>query len=179
VRDGDDVNANEVEGSMDGDEATVIGSDVERLRDELAASQEQYLRTLAEFDNYRKRVERDRDEIGSAGKRDIIMGLLDVVDNFERAVGTAPEAASAKPGGWSAGVLAIYRQLKRLLERHGVTSFESIGEKFDPERHEAIGAQPSDTVPEGFVLDEAHDGYLWNGKLLRPAKVVVSSGPKD
>jgi molecular chaperone GrpE len=137
---------------------------------------ELYLRTLADFDNYRKRVERDRAEIGAAGKRDLLLAIVDVVDNFELAVDSAADL-DGDCGGLAAGVAAIYRQVRRLLETNGVERFESVGERFDPERHEALGLIPSADVPADAVVEEARSGYTWNGKLLRPARVFVSTGP--
>jgi molecular chaperone GrpE len=134
--------------------------------------QDLYLRTLAEFDNFRKRTERDRRELGEAGKRDLLLALLDVVDNFERASAAAPPT-SEEAAAVVAGYDAIYRQLQRLLESHGVHRFESLGEPFDPERHEAIATVPASGEEDGRVVDESRAGYLWNNRLLRPARVVI------
>lgn len=144
-------------------------------REAQAEYKDLYLRTLADFDNYRKRVERERDDIGAAGKRDLLLGIVDVIDNFERALDSAADI-DGECGGIAAGVTAIYRQMRRLLESNGVEPFESVGEPFDPERHEAVGVTPSDSVPEDYVVSEIRSGYTWNGRLLRPAKVFVSSG---
>lgn len=134
-----------------------------------------YARTLADFDNYRKRTERDREEIAAAGKRDLLLAVVDVVDNFERAVSSA--AGTDESGSYAAGVLAIYRQLRKLLDSYGVERMESVGEHFDPEIHEAVGLVASDDVAEDDVVGEARPGYRWHGKLLRPARVFVSTGP--
>ena len=147
--------------------------DTEQLRTELQEARDSYIRTLADFDNYRKRVERERDEIGSAGKRELLLGLIEIADNFERALGAAGVAAG-DCSGLEAGVLAIYRQIQRLLEKNGVTRFESVGEPFDPERHEAAGLERGHEAAEGEIIRELRSGYLWNGKLLRPARVIVA-----
>ncbi len=147
----------------------------EQGREAQAEYKDLYLRTLADFDNYRKRVERERDDIGAAGKRDLLLGIVDVVDNFERALDSAADL-DGECGGIAAGVTAIYRQMRRLLESNGVEPYESVGERFDPELHEAVGVTPSDSVPEDHVVSEIRGGYGWNGRLLRPAKVFVSSG---
>ncbi len=136
-----------------------------------------YLRTLADFDNYRKRIERERDDIGAAGRRDLLLELVDVMDNFERAVDVVSDGSADR--ALAAGVVAIYRQLRRLLESNSVQPFESVGHRFDPEAHEAVGVIASDTVPEGSVADELRPGYTYRGKLLRPARVVVSTGPAE
>src|SRR5262245_45367793 len=90
-----------------------------------------YLRTLADFDNYRKRIDRERSEIGSAGKRDLLLALLDVMDNFELALASAAGGES-EDTAIAAGVGAIYRQMRRLLESNSVVPFETTGHLFDP-----------------------------------------------
>lgn len=147
----------------------------EQVRDDQAEYKDLYLRTLADFDNYRKRVERERDDIGAAGKRDLLLGIVDVVDNLERALDSAADV-DGDCVGIAAGVTAIYRQMRRLLESNGVEQYESVGEPFDPERHEAVAVTPSDSIAEDHVVSEIRSGYTWNGRLLRPAKVFVSSG---
>jgi molecular chaperone GrpE len=151
----------------------MVGGDVgDEASDPAQQAQERYLRTLADFDNYRKRVERDRSASARAANRDLLLGLLDVVDSFERGVAAAVGSDESDP--LAAGFLAIYRQLQRLLEGQGVQAFESVGEPFDPERHEAVGVVESADVTEGHVANELARGYLWNGALLRPARVQVA-----
>lgn len=161
---------------MDRGEPTTLDGH-EQEREDAPDFQDLYLRTRADFDNYRKRIERERSEIGAAGRRELLVSILDVIDNFERAAAAAPVGDECE--SVVAGYVAIYRQLQRILETNGVTRFESAGERFDPDRHEAIGAHPSDSVPEDHVLEEFRSGYEWNGKLLRPARVVVSTGAPE
>jgi molecular chaperone GrpE len=145
-------------------------SEVERLREELRREQEMHVRSLADFDNYRRRVERDREVQARRGKRDIILSLLDIVDNFDRAlkhVGDSPPAVSQ-------GLEALYRKLQTVLEAQGVTSFPTLGQPFDPKMHEAIGSVESAEYESGTVADEVQRGYLWGGELLRPARVLVA-----
>lgn len=147
----------------------LLEQEVERLREELEAERERGLRTLAEFDNYRRRVRQERAHADLAGLRDILLGLLDVMDDFERAlehVGETPDAVAD-------GLRLIHQRLGRVLESHGVTHFESIGERFDPELHEAMSMVDSDEYGSGMVSEENRRGYLWNGELLRPARVAV------
>src|SRR5882724_937522 len=109
--------------------------ELERLRDEVRREHEMYLRALADFDNYRRRVERDRASATESGKRALLLSMLDVVDNFERAL----EHLSGAPELTVEGLEALNRKLAATLESHGVTSFRSLGEPFDPARHEAVG----------------------------------------
>jgi molecular chaperone GrpE len=141
-----------------------------RLKEELRRDHEIYLRNLADFDNYRRRVERERASVAQAGKREMALSLLDVLDDFERALEHIDEA----PASVSAGLSAIYRRLAGLLESQGVIPFESVGRPFDPALHEAVGSVESDEQESGVVLDELRRGYRWGEELLRPARVRVA-----
>jgi molecular chaperone GrpE len=145
-------------------------AEVQRLKEELRREHDTLLRTLADFDNYRRRVERDRAGAARSGKRDVILSLLEVLDGFDRAlrhIGDAPSAMAQ-------GVQAIHRNLLGVLERHGVTRFDSLGEPFDPRFHDAIGTVDSDEVESGTVADELQRGYRWGDEVLRPARVRVA-----
>ena len=141
-----------------------------RLKEELRREHEIYLRNVADFDNYRRRVERERASVAQAGKREMVLSLLDVLDDFERALEHIDEA----PDSVSAGLVAIHRRLAGLLEAQGVTPFESVGQRFDPALHEAVGSVESDEQESGAVLDEVSRGYRWGEELLRPARVRVA-----
>ena len=141
-----------------------------RLRDELEAERERGLRTLAEFDNYRRRVRRESAVAELAGKREILVELLNVMDDFGRALGHIGEAGDAVGDG----LLLIHQRLGRLLKSHGVTSFPSKGQPFDPTLHEAVGVVEAGEHESGTVSEEERPGYLWHGELLRPARVIVA-----
>jgi molecular chaperone GrpE len=145
-------------------------SETKQLQEELRRERDMRLRALADFDNYRKRIERERAGAAQSGKRDIVLKLLDLADNFDRAFQHAGEA----PGSWVEGLQSIQRKLLALLEAQGVTSFESLGEPFDPERHEAIGTVESDRHEPGSVAEEVQRGYRWGDTVLRPARVRVA-----
>jgi molecular chaperone GrpE len=159
--------------SAEDDNADETGEDIdetEALKEDLQRAQEAYLRTKADFDNYRKRVERDRAAAIKAGKTDLVLQLLDVIDNFERALKHVDGASSAV----NRGIKAIHRQLLRVLEAQGITSFNSLHEKFDPALHEAVGSVDSKRYPADTVVEEISRGYRWGSELLRPAKVVIA-----
>jgi len=152
-----------------GDEA----AEITRLKEELRREHDMYLRALADFDNYRKRVERERSTADRSGKREVLRSLLDVLDNFDRAfshIGNAPSSVSQ-------GVQLLRRQILALLEAQGVLPLKSLGETFNPELHEAIGTVESEEVEPGAVADEVQRGYCWGDEVLRPARVRVASGP--
>jgi molecular chaperone GrpE len=156
--------------------------DIRRLREALEAKtllaeehRDRYLRAAAEFDNARKRAARERDEYTRYANESLLRELLPVLDNFERALQSARNETTA--AAVTAGVELIQRELLRVLEKFGVTSFTSVGQPFDPERHEAIARVPAQGQPEGTVVDETARGYLLNGRVLRPAMVTVASSP--
>lgn len=145
-------------------------SETERLKEELRREHEMYLRALADFDNYRRRVEREHTSAARRGKRDLIVSLLDVIDNFDRAL----EHIGDAPSSVSNGVRAIHRKLLGLLEAQGITPLQSLGETFNPELHEAIGSVETDQYESGTVADEVRRGYRWGDEILRPAHVRVA-----
>lgn len=146
-------------------------AEIERLKEDLQREHEIYLRALADFDNYRRRVERERASAARKGKRDIVLSLLEVMDNFDRAF----EHAGDAPQSLSEGLRAIHRMMLALLEAQGVTRFESVGQTFNPELHEAIGMVEGSDRQSGLIIDELQRGYRWGNEVLRPARVRVAA----
>ncbi|HXG91556.1 MAG TPA: nucleotide exchange factor GrpE [Blastocatellia bacterium] len=151
--------------------AATAEAEIERLKEELRQEHEMYLRALADFDNFRRRVERERAAAARIGKRELVMSLLEVVDNFDRAF----EHASEAPKSLSEGLKAIHRMLLALLEAQGVTRFESVGQRFNPQLHEAVGMVENSNSEPGLVIDELQRGYRWGDEVLRPARVRVAA----
>ena len=148
---------------------------IEELTEELSKKEELYLRTLADFDNYRRRVERDKERVNAERERAILLELLEAIDNFGRALSSSSESSESSDGeNIEDGVQLIYNQLLRILERHGVTPYESVGEKFNPELHEAILAISTDKYPSGTITAEMQKGYKIGDEVLRVAKVQVA-----
>lgn len=139
-------------------------------RDEL---KDALLRSRAEFDNYRKRVARDMEQLRKTAAQDLLRDLLPVVDNLERALAHAPD----KDNPVVKGVEMVMKQFADLLSGRGVEPIPGVGEKFDPQHHEALAHQPSEEHPEGAVMLEYERGYRIGEQVLRPSRVVVSSGP--
>lgn len=143
----------------------------------LAAERDEYLdhlrRLQAEFDNYRKRVQRDSEELRLRAAEAVVESLLPVIDNMARALDAA---ARHEEGQLIAGLELVAGQLRGTLEGHGLDEVEvDAGTPFDPNVHEAVLTQPSDEYDEGTVLQVLERGYLLHGRLLRPARVIVSS----
>ena len=145
-------------------------NEVIELKEQLQAEQEKHLRTLADFVNYRRRTERKYADAAEVGKHELILALLEVMDNFELALRHLQDATEPI----SSGVQAIYRQFLVLLEKHSVIPFDSLGEHFDPDSHEAIAVVESERYESGAVIEELRRGYRWGGTLLRPAQVFVA-----
>jgi molecular chaperone GrpE len=152
--------------TMTGDEP----SEIERLKEEVRREHDMYLRALADYDNYRRRIERERATAARSGKREIILQLLEVLDGFDRALQHVDDA----PSSVSEGLQLLHRKLLGLLEAQGVTPLQSLGETFNPELHDAIGTVKSEDVEPGTVADEVQRGYRWGDDLLRPARVRVA-----
>ena len=132
------------------------------------------LRLQADFDNYKKRQLRDRQDWIASANADILKELLPVVDNFER--GLASASAQGEEKAILDGFSLISGQLKGVLAKAGVAEIPTEGQPFDPSLHEALTTMPSADVPEGHIVTAPRKGYTLNGKLLRAAQVVVSSG---
>ena len=133
---------------------------------------EMYARTMADFDNYRKRMARDREELFKSAAGDVLKDILPTVDDLARAL----DEAAGKEDPFVKGVQLVYDKLVKMLADHGATPIDSLGEPLDTNFHEAIATLPSPDVPEGHVMNEVTRGWLLNGKVLRAAKVVVSAG---
>jgi molecular chaperone GrpE len=145
-------------------------AELTRLKAELGREHDMYLRALADFDNYRTRVDRERAKAGDTGKRELVLPLLEVVDGFDRALAHATKV----PAGILEGFQAIHRNLLDLLQGQGVTPVISLGQPFDPAIHEAIGTVEGSDYPTGSVAGEVRRGYRFHNELLRPARVRVA-----
>lgn len=144
---------------------------LEELRAALHEKEALCAKTLAEFDNYRKRIAKDGTAEAKALIRELLLDLVAVQDSFDRAFQS--EALKAEPQVYQ-GMRSVQRQIHQLLEQRGVVTFESVGQAFNPSLHEAVDTEPSHKYPEATVSREIEKGYLWEGKVLRAAKVVVA-----
>jgi molecular chaperone GrpE len=144
---------------------------LEELRREKEALQDRLLRTAAEFDNYRKRVDRERRDLADYTAADVVSEMLPIVDNLERALAAATEADPLRKG-----VELIYKQMLDLLRKRGVKAIEALGADFDPNFHQAVIHEPTSEHREGEVIEELQRGYLLGDRLLRPAMVKVAKG---
>ena len=143
--------------------------------DELAVMKDRYARLLADFDNYRKRQLREREDLIKRANEDLLGDLLPVIDNMELALAKSPDPDAP----FVVGVKLVYDQFLALLDRCGMTPLDTKGEPFDPTYHEALSQMSSDTVPANTIIEQFRRGWLLAGRLMRPAQVIVSSGAPE
>lgn len=157
----------------DGDAPDTPGTadPVEALQREKDALQDRLLRTAAEFDNYRKRMERERRDLSEYAAADVLKDLLPIVDNLERAL-QAP--ATPETDAFRKGIELIHKQMLELLRKRGATPIAALGADFDPNFHQAVIHEASDSHREGEVMEELQRGYLLGERLLRPSMVKVA-----
>jgi molecular chaperone GrpE len=162
------------ESSAEGNGGTAAATEpdaVEALRREKDALQDRLLRTAAEFDNYRKRVDRERRELSEYAGADILTDLLPILDDLDRAL-QAPAGGDAD--AYRRGVELIQKQMADLLRKRGAKPIEAVGTQFDPRYHEAVMNEVSADHREGEVMAELRRGYTLGDRLLRPAVVKVA-----
>ncbi len=175
-----DENGSSPSGSSEGSETKTTGrakgkkkdKELEKLRKEVEFWKDKAQRTAAEFDNYRKRKEKETAESWKLATEDIVKKLLPVIDDFERSLDAANTNDNYE--ALKQGVELIYQSLKRLLEAEGVHEMDAQGQEFNPEYHEALMQMEKEGTPENIVLDVHQKGYILGEKIIRPAKVVVS-----
>jgi len=153
-----------------------VEQDLDALLGEAQKERDEYLelakRTKADFENFRKRVAADVQAAEARGKVSVTREVIDAVDNLERAL----EAADGENGeGLASGVEMVLGGLRETLKRHGVEAVDPKGEKFDPNRHEALSTMPVEGTESGVVVEVMQKGYLLGEQLIRPARVVVSA----
>jgi molecular chaperone GrpE len=153
----------------DGDDSMAsLQADIDRFRDLAARSQ-------ADFENYKKRCAREKEDGIKYANKSLLEKLVPIVDNFELGLDAARGEGEKSP--IYSGMSLILKQLKDFLADNGLQPIEAVGQKFDPNLHEAIANEPGD-VPEGIVTRQTRRGYRFKDRLLRPSSVVVSCGPK-
>jgi molecular chaperone GrpE len=160
------------------DPVAALQARIDTLAAEKAALYDKLLRRQAEFENYRKRVERERGELYQHGRDDVLLQFLPVVDNFERALSSL-ETSEGDAEALRHGVELIHKQFKDALAKFGLEPVEAVGQTFDPHIHEAVTTEATDKHKENTVIQEFQRGYKIGDRLLRPAKVKVASSPEE
>lgn len=169
---------NETQAAVEGTPETTeqVAAESEALKRQLEEAQAQasefkdsWMRSQAEFQNYKKRIERDNEAMYAGMKGDIIKKVLPVLDDLERALQNLPS-----DDAWAEGIGLVVRKFQNILEMEGVKKIEAKGAAFDPNFHEAISHEPADGVQSGFVIEVVQNGYLLGERVIRPALVRVA-----
>jgi molecular chaperone GrpE len=147
-------------------------AELDALRRQAEEAQERYLRTQADFDNFRRRSRVEKEDFAKYASSKLVEQLLPVLDNFERAVAASKDSKDLD--SLLKGIDMIQRQLGQTLEQEGLKAMEAVGEAFNPEFHQAVMQVESDEHEEGIVVEELQKGYVFKDKVLRPAMVKVS-----
>lgn len=156
-------------------EAAKLADDLAKAQGELLKAKEAYLRSVAEFDNYRRRCNEEKPKLANYAKGDLAKDLFPILDNFKLGL-EAAEKQHPDDKSFTEGFAMIAAQLKSALSRHNIVELNPVGQPFDPNEHESLTSQPSEDVPEDHVLFVHRVGYKIGDRLLRPASVVISSG---
>ena len=162
-----------VENDEEKDPATVLKNKLEDATKEAKESYERFLRVSAEFENYKKRINRETEEFKKYANEAFVKELLPVVDNLERALASSNENTDCGKGILE-GVNITLNEILKVFEKFGVTPFDSINKSFDPGFHQAVMQEETEDKDENIVLKELQKGYLIHNRLLRPAMVIVS-----
>lgn len=152
------------------------GSELDKARREASEMKSRYLRSVADMENFRKRVAREKQDTIRSAAANVVENLLPVLDNMKLGLQAAENHPEAKDV--TEGFKMVDTQLRKILGEEGLEEIKPDGEKFDPNTHECLSHQPSQEVPEDHVIETVRSGYRLNDRLLRPANVVVSSGPE-
>lgn len=158
------------------DAAAELATQLEAAKAEAAANYDKFVRTAADLENFRRRTMREKDELRTTATGRVLEDIFPVLDTLALAISAAKQP-NAELKGLVGGVEMVLNQLKTALANHGLKEINPLGQAFDPHQHEAISHQPSKDVKEEHVMNVVRTGYMLNGRLLRPASVVVSSGP--
>jgi molecular chaperone GrpE len=153
-------------------EAEVLREQLADALQEVAEAKQGWQRTAADFANYRRRTEQDREQTLGLANEALLSKLLTIADDFDRAIANMP--ADLQELGWAQGIGAIDRKLRMLLDSEGLTPIEAVGKAFNPHEHEAVVQEDRPDVPEGTVTAELQRGYRIRDRVLRPAMVAVA-----
>jgi molecular chaperone GrpE len=158
-------------------QAADLRANLEAKEKEAAENYNQYLRAMAELDNYRKRAARDKEDAIKYGNEKLIKDILPILDSLDRALQQASEISARNNfEAFQQGLGLIHSQILGCLERHGVVKIAAKGEEFDPDKHQALMQVQTPEMEGNRVVDEYESGYTLHGRLLRPSKVSVSKG---
>jgi molecular chaperone GrpE len=155
------------------------GEEIERMAGQLVENRDKYVRLLADFDNFRRRAHKDRQDVILYGHENLVKDLLSTVDNLDRAIEHAHQSDGGDLASLLQGVELVQRELYAVLAQHEVHVINAEGSQFDPSLHEAMAQVQDDSAPANSVIEVLQKGYQLRDRLLRPARVVVAKSPAD
>ena len=161
----------ETEAEQETEESTVTNEEVEKLQEEKRQLEERALRLQAEFENFKKRTQREKEAAQKYKAQDLVNDLLPVKDNFDSALDTEVDEASK---GFKEGIEMVYKQLTEALTSHGVEEIATVGEEFDPNLHHAVMQANDENYDSNIVVEELQKGYSLKDRVIRPAMVKVN-----
>jgi len=168
-----DDKSEENQADLNASTASADSKKILELEAQVKEKENKYLYLYADFENFKKRAIKERSDLIKFGWESVALDLLAVLDNVERALNHAPESLDK---GFLEGLKMVHQQFISSLEKNGVVLILTKNQQFDPHFHEALAQSPSNEVKEGFIVKQELSGYTFHGRLLRPAKVIVSSG---
>ncbi len=155
------------------------GEEIERMAGQLVENRDKYVRLLADFDNFRRRAHKDRQDVIQFGHENLVKDLLSTVDNLDRAIEHAHQNDGGDLASLLQGVELVQREFYAVFAQHEVHVIDAEGSEFDPSLHEAMAQVQDDSVPPNTVIEVLQKGYRLRDRLLRPARVVVAKSPAD
>ncbi|MEI6221635.1 MAG: nucleotide exchange factor GrpE [bacterium] len=154
-----------------------LEAELEKAKQKSEEHYKRLLRSVADYQNLKKQVETERADFAQYATSGLLLSLLDVLDDMERAITSVPETVSSLE--WFKGLLLVRQNFWKQLEKEGLERFESVGKIFTPDLHEALLYQESEQVPQDHIINEAKPGYKLGEKVLRHAQVIVSKGKES
>lgn len=155
----------------------ILQEEIEILKEEVTSYKDRWLRSAAEFENFRRRNEKDRIDWIKNANKELITELINVYEHLEMAMKSAD--TDKVPENFQKGIIMVHDQLKDLLEKYGLKRIEAVGVEFDPQYHQAIICTPKEGFDDNIIFDCIQSGYTLNDKVLRPARVAVAKAPEE
>jgi len=168
---------NEMENEFEQGKIEMLEEEIEKLQEEAASYKDRWLRAAAEFENFRRRNEKDRIDWIKSANKDLILELINVYEHLVLAIQSADN--DQVPENFRKGIIMVHDQLKDLLKKYGLRRIEAVGEEFDPQYHQAIICTPKEGFDDNIIFDCIQNGYILNDKVLRPARVAVAKAPEE
>jgi len=168
---------NDINNEFEQEKIKMLEEEIEKLQEEANSYKDRWLRAAAEFENFRRRNEKDRIDWIKNANKDLILELINVYEHLEMAMKSAD--SDQVPDNFRKGIVMVHDQLKDLLKKYGLKRIHAVGEEFDPQYHQAIICTPKEGFDDNIIFDCIQSGYILNDKVIRPARVAVAKAPEE